>query len=485
MRLSLLFLLFCSMSMSAGWSAADRPNVIFILIDDQRADFLSFLDHPWIETPNIDRLAENAVYFDKAYVTTSLCSPSRASVLTGVYAHTHRVIDNDTPLPAGLVTFPQLLQGAGYHTGLIGKWHMGGDNDMPRPGFDLWASFKGQGPYFDPVMNINGERIPHQGYTTDILTDLAVDYIRERQASGKPYFLYLSHKSVHEDFSPAPRHAGRYDGLRVPRPDSFWERDANYEGKPDWLYEQRASWHGSQRDMRNLRYDTFDHFFQLYSECMLGVDESVGRITATLKELGALDDTVIIYYSDNGYMMGEHGLIDKRVMYEDSIRVPAFIHWPARLSEPRRSDAFILTVDIGPTILDIAGVEAPASMHGKSFLPLITVGDPDWRDAFVYEYFIDPNAVQTPTIFGLRTKKYSYMTYHGVWDLWELYDMEADPDQRNNLIGAVDYGWHYGTILHWIERQLPEVWPTVKALDDRLTREVEKLGGSRVPRWTP
>ena len=473
------------LSLPSSWAEDRRPNIIFILIDDQRADFLSFLDHAWIETPNIDALAERSVYFDKAYVTTSLCSPSRASILTGLYAHTHRVLDNDTPLPSELATFPKELQKVGYHTGFVGKWHMGGDNDMPRPGFDHWASFKGQGPYFDPVMNLDGQRVPFEGYTPDILTDLAVRYIHERESSGEPYFLYLSHKSIHEDFSPGPRHEGKYEGLRIPRPDSFWNREANTAGKPEWVKRQRNSWHGAGRDMRNLRYDSFDHFFQLYSECMLGVDESVGQITQALEAHDALDNTVIIYFSDNGYLMGEHGLIDKRVMYEESIRVPAFLHWPARFAEGRRLDDFILSVDLGPSILDIAGASVPESMHGASFLKLISEGDPMWRDAFVYQYFIDPNAVQTPTIFGLRTHDYSYMTYHGIWDRWELYDMRADPDQTNNLLGAVDYGWHYGTILRWVERQLPDIWPTVQALDARLTREVENLDGSRIPRWQP
>ena len=456
----------------------DRPNIIFILIDDQRYDFLSFLDHPWIETPHIDKLAKNSVYFDQAFVTTSLCSPSRASILTGLYAHSHQVIDNDTPLPSELPTFATQLQSGGYHTAFVGKWHMGGDNDMPRPGFDHWVSFKGQGQYFDPQLNVDGNQVSRQGYTPDILTEFAIEYLKAREGNEQPYCLFLSHKSIHENFAPAPRHQGRYAGQEIPL-----EAVELSQGLPQWAINQVQSWHGSRREFPNSGYRDYQQFFQLYSECMLGVDESVGKVTSYLEQIGELDNTVILYFSDNGYMMGEKALIDKRVMYEESIRVPAFIHWPEKVSVAR-SDAFFLNIDIAPTILDIAGIPKPPGMHGQSILPLVLGNSKQWRDDFIYQYFIDPNAVQTPTIFGLRTKAYSYMTYHGVWDVYELYDMQADPRQHHNLVGAVSYGWGYGPFLRYVNRQLPELYPVVKKLDDRLTELMAEYGGSRVPKWT-
>ncbi|WP_020529072.1 sulfatase family protein [Flexithrix dorotheae] len=474
--LTLLFISFTT-------KAQEKPNIIFILVDDQRYDFLSFLDHPWIETPHIDALAKNSLYFNNAFVTSSLCSPSRASILTGQYPHTHGVVDNDTPIPTGTPTFPQELQKSGYKTAFLGKWHMGGDNDKPRPGFDLWASFRGQGAYFDPMMNIDGERIQKEGYTPDILTDMAVAYIKENEDSEQPYFLYLSHKSVHEDFSPAPRHEGRYQDLEIPLPDSYANTPENYKGKPEWLKNQRKSWHGAERDYSIQNYGDFNRFFQRYSECMLGVDESVGNIAKTLEELGELDNTVIIYFSDNGYLVGEHGLIDKRVMYEESIRVPAFVHWPAQIKNASQNDEFILNIDLGPTILDLAHAEKPASMHGESFLPMVKGEQTDWRKEFLYEYFIDPNAVQTPTIFGLRTKDYSYMTYHGVWDLYELYDMKKDKAQMNNLLGGVDYGWGYGSFLKFAKQQFPEIYPIAQDLDERLEQLLNQFGGNRNPTW--
>ena len=467
-----------------GFAQTKRtPNIIFILVDDQRYDFLSFLDHPWIETPHIDALARNSMYFENAFVTTSLCSPSRASILTGQYTHAHRVVDNDTPLPATLPTFPKELQKTGYRTAFVGKWHMGGNNSAPRPGFDHWVSFEGQGPYFDPALNVDGQTKAEEGYTTDILTDYAVDFIQKSQKDTTPYFLYLSHKAVHEPFDPAPRHRGRYEGLRVPRPETFANTAENYADKPSWLKRQRISWHGAERDYSILDYNNFDNFFSLYSEAMLSVDESVGRIVQTLKSAGELDNTVIIYFSDNGYLMGEHGLIDKRVMYEEAIRVPCFIHWPEVVKEPVKKEEMVLNIDIGPTILELAEQLAPSSMHGLSFAKMVKGDSQVWRDDFLYEYFIDPAAVQTPTIIGLRTKKYSYMTYEGVWDIYELYDIEKDPQQKNNLLGDIVYGQSYGTFLQQVQKQAPQLWKTVCALDNRLSELLIEKGGAPRKRY--
>ncbi|MEM9324110.1 MAG: sulfatase/phosphatase domain-containing protein, partial [Bacteroidota bacterium] len=357
--------------------------------------------------------------------------------------------------------------------------HMGGSDANPRPGFDHWISFKGQGPYTDPTFNIDGVEIAREGYTPDLLTEYAVKYLNKANDRDEPYFLYLSHKSIHEPFTPASRHENAYDGFTAPRPDTY----EPHESKPAWLKAQKRSWHGAERDFSIEDYGSFDHFFELYSECMLGVDESVGAIVEALENLGQLDETIIIYYSDNGYLIGEHGLIDKRVMYEESIRVPAFVHWPEGIRSSGTNDSFILNIDLGPTILDLAGAPIPEPMHGLSFAPLIRRESVDWRSSFLYEYFIDPNAVQTPTIFGLRTDEYSYMTYHGVWDVYELYDMQKDPQQIVNLLGGVEYGIGYGTFLRHVNRQLPELAPTVERLETELDAILQATGGSRVPKW--
>jgi N-acetylglucosamine-6-sulfatase len=470
------FLHSCDAKEASGTKA---PNVVFILIDDQRYDFLSYLNHPWIKTPNIDRLASNSVYFENAFVTTSLCSPSRASILTGMYAHAHTVIDNDTPLPPELPTFPSVLQKGGYKTALIGKWHMGGAGAQPRPGFDLWLSFPGQGKFVDPDFNRNGEPFTKKGYMTDILTDYAVEFINENVKSNTPYCLYLAHKNVHEPFTPADRHAGHYKDLIIPRPSTFANTEENTLGKPDWVVKQRKSWHGSERE--NL--GGFDEFFRRYSECMLSVDESVGRVVKTLEDLGELDNTIIVYFSDNGYLMGEHGLIDKRVMYDPSIRVPMFVHYPAMIKEPKKRQEFALSIDIAPTILEMTNQPIPESMHGESLLPLIQNKKTEWRKDFLYEYFIDFNAVQTPTIFGLRTQEYSYSSTQGVWDIFELYDMKKDPEQKNNLLGNITYGMSYGDFHFQLRRQNPELYEVVNPMENRINEILKETGGRRNASW--
>lgn len=462
------------------------PNIVFFLIDDQRYDLLSMLDHPYIKTPAIDKLASSSVYFDEAFVTTSLCSPSRASIVTGQYAHKHNVIDNDTDLNPNTPTYPMELKKAGYNTGFVGKWHMGHGTDNRRQNFDYWVSFKGQGKFIDPELNVDGERKKIEGHMTDILTDLAVDYIKEQNDSEQPWFLCLSHKAVHENWTPTERHHKAYINEKITYPDSYANTEENYNGKPEWLKKQRKSWHGAERDYVNIdrvEGDDLARLTQLYAECMLGVDESVGKVVETLKELGEFENTVIIYLSDNGYLLGEHGLIDKRVMYEESIRVPAFFHWGEKIKKGSICSEFVLNIDIAPTILDIAGVDIPETMHGESFLPLVLGEDVDWRKDFVYEYFVDPAAVQTPTIFGLRTKEYSYMTYHGVWDIYELYDIQKDPKQKNNLLGSVEYGQGYGGFTKYALKQLPEQAPTIKKLDNRLNELLEETDGKRRPTW--
>ena len=455
---------------------AQPRNMVFILVDDQRHDFLSYFNHPWIKTPSIDYLAKHGLVFDQAYVTTSLCSPSRASIVTGLYAHKHQVFDNDTPLNPKLPNFAEQLQEAGYHTAFIGKWHMGGQNDAPRPGFNYWASFRGQGSYHDPVMNIDGRRQSMQGYTPDLLTDLACSYLDGAKQEDQPFFLFLSHKSIHGPFTPAKRHAGTYQDLEIPRPQSFADTDENYQGKPKWVRNQRKSWHGVERDYSIPNLESFDRQFQLYSECMLAVDESVGRVTEQLRSLDLLDETVIFYYSDNGYLMGEHGLIDKRVMYEPSIRVPLIVHCPELITNSHRDSSFILNIDLAPTFLELAGLTPPPTIQGMSFAPIISNQRPSWRDAFVYEYFCDPKAVQTPTILGLRTKDYSYMTYLGIWDIYELYDMQNDPDQINNLIGHIKYGHAYGTFLDQLKKQDPKLFKTTQSLQEQLDGLLDELG---------
>ncbi len=458
-------------------AAPRKRNIVFILIDDLRFDAMGFMGHPVLKTPNIDRLARNGVHFKNAFVTTSLCSPSRATILTGLYAHQHRILDNSTRLAGDIRTFPRLLQDEGYRTGFVGKWHMGGESDDPRPGFNRWVSFRGQGVYFDPTFNVDGEQVKREGYVTDLITDYSVDFIR--QNSDRPFMLYMSHKAVHADFSPAPRHAGKYRDVEIPKPRSFGDTEENYRGRPDWVRRQRDSWHGVD-GMYNHTVD-FEGFYRRYCETVLAVDESLGRVMDTLEKEGLLDETLIMFMGDNGFQFGEHGLIDKRTMYEASIRVPLVAHCPALTRGGRAIDQMALNLDIAPTVLEAAGVDIPDSMEGKSFLGLIAGRDIPWRTEFLYEYFWEREYPQTPTVTGIRTDRYSFMRFHGIWDLYELYDIRKDPDQMNNLLGNVRLTSEPGQVLNLLKD--PELKSLVNDLQGRLFKILKDTGARREPSW--
>ena len=413
-------------------AGATQPrNVILVLVDDLRFDALGVTGHPWIETPNLDALARSGVQFRNAFVTTALCSPSRASILTGQYAHRHRVVDNNTPIPPGTTFFPEHLQKAGYDTAFIGKWHMGGESDAPQPGFDRWVSFRGQGTYLPGKngLNVDGKAVPQRGYITDELTDYATDWLRGRR-SDRPFFLYLSHKAVHSEFVPAQRHQGRYAGKPFLPPATMADSPANYADKPMWLRNQRNSWHGVDFPYHS-NLDIAD-YYRRYAETLLAVDDSVGRVVAMLRERGLLDSTIVMFMGDNGFAFGEHGLIDKRTAYEASMRVPLLMAGGG-LPAGKSIEAVAANLDIAPTVLEAAGLTPPA-MDGRSLLPLLRGDSIPWRDTLLYEYYWERNFPHTPTMHALRGAQYKYIRYYGIWDTDELYDLRADPLETRNLV---------------------------------------------------
>jgi N-acetylglucosamine-6-sulfatase len=461
-----------------------KRNVVFILSDDHRYDALSGLNHPIAQTPSMDRLLRNGICYKNAFVTHSLCSPSRASILTGLYSHQHGVIDNKTPLDSRFPTFPSLLQKEGYTTGFIGKWHMGGSNDSPRTGFNRWISFRGQGRWFDNVLNIDGDYHQSKGYVSDVITDFSLDFIRENK--DRPFCLFISHKAVHEDFTPAPRHKGRFKDVTVPRPVTFPDTDNNYRDKPHWVRRQRDSLHGVDGLGYTHKLD-LDGFNSRYAECLLGLDESIGAVTDLLAKEGLLEETLIIYMGDNGFQFGEHGLIDKRVMYEESIRVPLLIHCPALTGGGRVVDEMILNLDIAPTILEAAGLQVPGSMHGKSFFCSIKNEElPDWRKDFLYQYFWEAAYPMTPTIRGIRTEKYSYIKSYGVWDTHELYDIQSDPYQTTNLLADIPLYRNWGGYERALEKHLkdPELRMLVDGFENRIPQILQQTGGTSKPGWS-
>ena len=458
-------------------SQSRRRNLVFILSDDHRFDMMGCMGHPWLKTPNMDRMAEGGVLFRNAFVTTSLCSPSRASILTGRYVHAHGVTDNVTPLPAGLTTFPQVLQQHGYYTGFFGKWHMGGESDAPRPGFHRWVSFRGQGAYYDPTLNIDGTRRKVTGYTTDLLTEEALRFIR--QNAGRPFLLYLGHKAVHGNFDPAERHKSLYSSEPVPYPKSMADSEANYRGKPDWVRKQRNSWHGVD-GIYNRQY-SLEQIYRDYCRALMALDESIGNVLNELEERKLLNDTLVVYMGDNGFMLGEHGLIDKRAMYEPSIRVPMLAHCPDLFDRGRRPEGMALNIDIAPTLLSAAGAPVPPSVQGRSLLDLVK--DPSgWRTDFLYEYFWERDYPQTPSVMGLRSEQYSYMHYHGLWDLDELYDIRKDPAQMNNLLGDVRITTEGGRLFNRIRE--PGLRKLAGDLQLRMRKILQDTGGRLDPTWS-
>ncbi len=440
-----------------------RPrNIVFILSDDHRYDAMGFMGHPFLQTPSMDRIAAEGVHFQNAFDTTSLCSPSRASILTGQYAHTHGVVNNFIIDSPHLTFFPQYLQAAGYETAFIGKWHMGSTSDAPRRGFTHWVSFPGQGQYNPPAKfpwNVNGKHVNQRGYITDELTDYAVDWLRER--GDKPFFLYLSHKAVHGGFEPARRHAGRYANVKVVPPPSQADTPENRYGKPRWVVDQRNSTHGEGfPDQRTIPLEVN---YRQYCETLLGVDESIARVMDELARRKMLDSTLVVYMGDNGYAWGEHGLQDKRTAYEESMRVPLIARCPELFQAGTKTGGMVLNIDIAPTLLAAAGLRAPGSMQGRSFLDLAQGKTAGWRDQFLYEYFWERKYPETPTMHAIRTERYKYIHYWGIWDTDELYDLKADPLETKNLIAS------------------PEHEGLVTKLNAAMFDTLEATGGMQVP----
>ena len=475
MRYSLLCLLCLCLNDAVTGQGARRPNIVFVLSDDHRYDFMGFMERApgFLETPNLDRLAREGMHLRNAFVSTSLCSPSRASILTGQYMHHHRVVDNQRPVPAGTTFFPEVLQQAGYETAFIGKWHMGHDDDSPRTGFDYWASFKGQGVYFDPVLNINGERNKHEGYTADVLARLAVDWLGARR-SDKPFFLYLSFKAVHYPFLPAKRHAGRYAGKKIDYPETMANTERNYRSQPRWVRDRRYSIHGIDH-METGAFDKdpvpdFDALYKSYAEAVHSLDENIGRVVDAIRGGALAENTMIVYMGDNGFHLGEHGFYDKRDAFETSIRVPMLAWAPGTIKAGSHTELMVQNIDVAPTLLAVAGVTSDATkrMDGRSFLPILR-GRKDiaWRDHILYEYYWEWNFPATPTTFAIRTDRYKYVYSHGTWDIDGFYDLQTDGIERHNLI------------------TVPAFQDKITALRDRLFAELDRSGGMLMPLRPP
>jgi len=429
-------------------AGGNKPDILFILVDDLRWDALSFKGHPYVKTPNIDTLREGGASLENAFCSTSICCPSRATFMTGTYANRHGVIDNETSEYNPDITPPltKYLQDAGYKTAMIGKWHMGHSAE-PRPYFDHWISFKGQGKYNDVEVNVDGKMEKWKGYTTDLLTDEAIQFI-EDQPTDQPYFCMLSHKAVHEPFKPAPRHKEAFGKNQVDIEPESWSSD--FKGMPDWQRRQRmrdVRWTYRTRDNEEetlpetIAEEPWKKGQKKYIEqfrCLAAVDEGVGKLLSVLKDRGTLDNTLIIFTSDNGYFHGEHRRWDKRLASEETMRIPMVFAYPGHIKPDSTVTQLVSNVDFAPTVLDYAGISEPDQMQGKSMRPLFENKTADWRDSVFYAYWVDL-VHSIPTMTAVRTDQYKLIQYPEIDDRDELYDLKADPHEMNNLAVNPEY----------------------------------------------
>ena len=440
----LLLLLAAGCRGGAPAEPSRRPNVLFILTDDQRWDCIGLAAGSRVRTPNIDRIGREGVYFRNAFCTTSLCSPSRASILSGLYAHAHGVSNNFTEYPADLPSWPRALQKSGWETAYIGKYHMGEENDDPRPGFDHFVTNKGQGKYWDTEFRADGgERKVVKGYYTTVVTDMAEAWIRGRQGA-RPWMLMLGHKAPHSFYTPEPKYEKAFDGVPVSYPETAFRLD----DKPAWYKERLDTWHGIYGPLFEFRKNwpdrspegvaAFASMVRSYRATILSVDDSVGRLLRLLEERGELENTLVVFTADNGLLEGEHGMVDKRTMHEPSIRVPLVVRAPGLA--PRTVDSMILTQDFAPSLLDLCGVPPLPASHGRSWAPIARgLPDPGWRTSFLYHYNYEKQFPYTPNIRGVRTERWKYVRYpHGDGGpdrhASELFEIADDPRETRNRI---------------------------------------------------
>jgi arylsulfatase A-like enzyme len=458
-----LYVLSVVLPFSVCKAADPRPNILFIMSDDHAAHAIGAYGSRVNVTPNLDRLAQAGVRFQNCFCVNSICSPSRATILTGKYSHLNGVptfnrFDGSQP------TVEKYLQAAGYHTGMIGKWHLGSD----PTGFDEWTILPGQGVYFDPTfLDRNGRRV-YKGYVTDIITDLAIDFLN-RRPKDKPFFLMCHHKAPHRPWDPDEKHRALFADKQIPEPatlrddyatrtdairqcrqkvfEDLTRRDLKLQPPAELKGAERAAWLGAKPTEvtleRNGKKETlngealnawkYQRYLQDYLACVQAVDDNVGRLLDWLDKNGLATNTVVIYTSDQGFFLGDHGLYDKRFMYEASIRMPFLVRWPGVAKAGAVQDGMAINTDFAPTFMEIAGLSVPADMQGRSLVPLLKGSPPsDWRTSYYYRYYHDPGDHNTRAHYGIRTTTHKLIYFWKI-NQWELYDLGKDPDELHNL----------------------------------------------------
>lgn len=434
MKLPCKLLWFCIALMTLAGSPlhaqSDRPHLIIMMTDDQRADALSCAGNQVLKTPNLDRLAKEGIRFRNMFVTNALCAPSRATLLTGLYSHSHGVIDNQNRrLRQDQKILSDYLREAGYEVAFCGKSHLGGA--LRDRAWDYYFGYRGQGQYLQPRIaeGVDGKDEIHDGYMDDVVTDKAVQWLKkERQ---KPFCLFLFFKAPHRSWVRAPRHKDLFADVMVPKPSTF---DDPGIGKPKAFLEARNKI-GMFKDITD-----YQSFMKDYYATLTAVDENVGKVISALQETGQLDRTAMLFTSDNGFFLGEWQRFDKRFMHEPSIRVPLIIRHPSRIKAGTLCDRMALNVDLAPTVLEIAGLSVPASMHGRSLVPLFAQPEMPWRKDWLYEYFEYPDpSHDVRKQRGIRTERYKLIHYFNPPEEFELYDLHHDPEEKTNLHGRSEY----------------------------------------------
>ena len=469
----------------ASTAAQTRPNIVFIFSDDHALQAIGAYGSKVNRTPHIDRLAHEGALYVNSFCANSICGPSRACILTGKHSHLNGFLRNGDRFDGEQTTFPKILSNAGYHTAMIGKWHLGTN----PTGFDYWEILPGQGSYYNPdFIQMDGSRKRYQGYCTDQITDLAINWMEEQKNSDKPFLLMCQHKAPHRNWSPHPRHFGKYPMGTIPEPDSLfddyagrssllkenemtlkdhfhWGHDSKFHG--DNLFtqhfgpldngeyrrmdpEQKATWDAyyepqnqafiqkmkdgelSEKEITQWKYQRYMHD---YLGSVQAVDDSVGRILDYLDQNQLSENTIVIYSSDQGFYLGEHGWYDKRWMFEESLKMPFLVRWPGKIKPGTRSQALIQNIDYGPTFLDIAGSDIPEAMQGRSLKPLFENGGgrtPDWRDAIYYAYYENAAVHAVPIHDGIRTARHKLMYFPRNGE-WNLFDLITDPHEMKSV----------------------------------------------------
>jgi arylsulfatase A-like enzyme len=446
-----------------------QPNILFIMADDHGYQTIGAYGSRMNKTPNMDRLAKEGMRFDRCFVTNSICGPSRAVILTGKYSHLNGFIDNtDSKFNGAQPHVAKYLQAAGYQTAVIGKWHL-----VSNPtGFDHWEILQGQGPYYNPVLKTAEGIVKHEGYTTEIIADRTIDWLKNGRDKEKPFFLMCHHKATHREWLPGPKQLDHYKDVTIPEPETLFD-DYSGRGRPAKEQEMTVARHLNRLDLKfdlaknltpkqretiqaayaeeNAAYEKnkpqgkddvrwkFQRYAKDYLRCVDALDDAVGRVLTTLDELGLTENTLVVYTSDQGWYLGEHGWYDKRWMYEESFRTSCLVRWPGHAKAGSVDEHLVMNLDFAETFLDAAGLKIPDDMQGRSMKPILE-GEPpaDWRKDVYYRYYEFPQPHHVEPHYGVRSERYKLIYFNRI-DAWELYDLEKDPHELKSVYDDPEY----------------------------------------------